>query len=94
MKVRFNGTILCFYLAYYLYAEIWRAYDTQWVGLEVWGRCVLYARQQSEYHMHAKNCILHARQTRAYPMHAKVSFCVLIARNIFFGGLVYWKYNP
>ncbi len=33
---------------------LWRAYDTQWLGLGVWGRCVLYARQQRVYHMHAK----------------------------------------
>ncbi len=38
---------------------LWRAYDMKWVGLGLWGRyaweyCVLYARQQIAYHMHAK----------------------------------------
>ncbi len=47
----------------------WRAYDTQWVGLGVWGRCRSYVRE---------NCI-NARQTRAYHRHAKVNF-VSIAR--------------
>ncbi len=43
MNVRFNGTIFCFYLAYYLYAKMdFGVHDTQSVGLGVWGRCVLY----------------------------------------------------
>ncbi len=26
---------------------LWRAYDTQWLGLGLWSRCILYASQQS-----------------------------------------------
>jgi len=52
------------------------AFDTEWVGLVVWGRGVLYVRQKcvsyvcqqiachmhtkTVYYMHAKNCISYA----------------------------------
>lgn len=54
---------------------LWCAYDTQWLGLGVWGWCVYYVSQNA-YHMHEKNCVLYARQTRAYHIHSKVSFCL------------------
>ncbi len=48
---------------------LWRAYDTQLVGLGVWGRCVLYVRQNAyctptAYHMHAKTAYMHVKHVR------------------------------
>ncbi len=41
---------------------LWRAYDTQCVGLGLWGRCVSYVHKTA-YHMHTKvhfyNCIIY-----------------------------------
>ncbi len=78
-----NSTSLCFILAYYnLYAEIYFGVHIiglmQWVGLEVWGRCVSYvcenctsyACKQIAYHIHA---------TTRYYMHVKFNFCISIA---------------
>ncbi len=38
MKVRINTTSFCFYVAFYLYAEIdFSVHMIQWLGLGVWG---------------------------------------------------------
>ncbi len=61
---------------------LWRVYATRWVGLGLWGRCVLYvhencvsyALQQISYHMHAKT---------AYYMHAKHMSIIYTPKSIF-----------
>ncbi len=38
MKLRINTTSFCFYVAFYLYAEIdFSVHPIQWLGLGVWG---------------------------------------------------------
>ncbi len=58
-----------------------RAYyrPMQWVGLEVWGRCVSYVRENCTSYA-CKQIAYHIHATTRYYMHVKVNFCISIAR--------------
>ncbi len=43
---------------------LWRACDTQWLGLGVWGRCILYIRQKLHFICTANTCVSYACQSQ------------------------------
>ncbi len=79
-NVHFSGVSMDFLFLYgilFIHRNgLWRAYDTQLAGLGLWGRCVLYVRQNA-YYMHANKVrIICTQKLQIICMSKTVSFCV------------------
>ncbi len=54
---------------------LWRVYNTPWVGLGLWGRCVPYVRE---------NCASYARKKNSYKMYIYINiYCILICQKMY-----------
>ncbi len=85
MKVRINSTSLFRFGVVFIRRNwLWRAYDTQWVGLDAYhmhaktayhmhAKTAYYTHAKTAYHMHAKTAY-HMHAKTAYHMHAKTAY--------------------